>query len=93
MACPAFFWGHTFILYDSFLPFSKGMIAKFHFNPDLKKFDKAFIYNMVGQNVQTIENPFQNGNTITLKNDLPKGIYFVKTQLGNSSSTRKLIVN
>jgi hypothetical protein len=45
---------------------------------DLKKFQKAFIYNMVGQNVQTIENPFQNGNTITLKN-LPKGIYILKT--------------
>ena len=45
---------------------------------DLKKFNKAMIYNMVGQNVQTIENPFQNGNTITLKN-LPKGIYILKT--------------
>ncbi|MNY16277.1 Extracellular ribonuclease precursor [compost metagenome] len=45
---------------------------------DLKKFDKAFIYNTVGQNVQTIENPFQNGNTITLKN-LPKGVYILKT--------------
>ena len=45
---------------------------------DLKKFNKAMIYNMVGQNVQTIDNPFQNGNTITLKN-LPKGIYILKT--------------
>lgn len=45
---------------------------------DLKKFNKAMIYNMVGQNVQTIENPFQNGNTITL-NNLPKGIYILKT--------------
>lgn len=26
-------------------------------------------------------------------NDLPKGIYFVKTHLGNSSSSRKLIIN
>lgn len=47
-------------------------------NKDLKKFNKAMIYNMVGQNVQTIENPFQNGNTITL-NNLPKGIYILKT--------------
>lgn len=45
---------------------------------DLKQFHKVFIYNLVGQNVQTIENPFQNGNTITLK-DLPKGIYILKT--------------
>jgi len=47
-------------------------------NKDLKKFPKAFIYNLVGQNVQTIDNPFQSGNTITLKN-LPKGIYILKT--------------
>ena len=45
---------------------------------DLKQFKKAFIYNTVGQNVQTIENPFQNGNTIPLKN-LPKGVYILKT--------------
>ena len=45
---------------------------------DLKQFKKAMIYNMVGQNVQTIENPFQNGNTIRL-NNLPKGIYILKT--------------
>ncbi|TDX86787.1 endonuclease [Epilithonimonas xixisoli] len=45
---------------------------------DLKQFKKAFIYNTVGQNVQTIENPFQNGNTLTLKN-LPKGVYILKT--------------
>ncbi len=47
-------------------------------NKDLKQFTKAFIYNTVGQNVQTIENPFQSGNTITLKN-LPKGVYILKT--------------
>ena len=45
---------------------------------DLKQFKKAFIYNTVGQNIQMIENPFQNGNTITLKN-LPKGVYILKT--------------
>ncbi len=45
---------------------------------DLKQFKKAMIYNMVGQNVQTIENPFQNGNTIQL-NNLPKGVYILKT--------------
>jgi ribosomal protein L2 len=33
---------------------------------------------MVGQSVQTIENPFQNGNTIIL-NNLPKGVYILKT--------------
>jgi endonuclease I len=45
---------------------------------NLKKFPKAMIYNLVGQNVQTIENPFQNGNSIRL-NNLPKGIYILKT--------------
>lgn len=45
---------------------------------NLKKFSKAMIYNLVGQNVQTIENPFQNGNSIKL-NNLPKGIYILKT--------------
>ncbi|MDR2206037.1 MAG: endonuclease [Flavobacteriaceae bacterium] len=44
---------------------------------NLNRFDKAFIYNLVGQNVQTIENPFKNGNTIVLKN-LPKGVYILK---------------
>ncbi len=56
----------------------KGNVINVTGDKDLKKFQKAFIYNMVGQNVQTIENPFQNGNTITLKN-LPKGIYILKT--------------
>lgn len=45
---------------------------------NLKQFNKAMIYNMTGQNVQTVENPFQNGNTIILKN-LPKGVYILKT--------------
>jgi len=56
----------------------KGNVITVSGNKDLKQFTKAFIYNMVGQNVQTIENPFQNGNSITLKN-LPKGIYILKT--------------
>jgi len=56
----------------------KGNVIAVTGDKDLKKFQKAMIYNMVGQNVQTIENPFQNGNTITLKN-LPKGVYILKT--------------
>ncbi len=56
----------------------KGNIISVTGDKDLKKFQKVFIYNMVGQNVQTIENPFQNGNTITL-NNLPKGVYILKT--------------
>jgi len=56
----------------------RGNIIQVTGDKDLKKFNKAMIYNMVGQNVQTIENPFQNGNTITL-NNLPKGVYILKT--------------
>lgn len=56
----------------------KGNVISITGDKDLKQFKKAFIYNMVGQNVQTIENPFQAGNTITLKN-LPKGVYILKT--------------
>ncbi|KFC17939.1 endonuclease [Epilithonimonas lactis] len=56
----------------------KGNVIAVTGDKDLKQFKKAMIYNMVGQNVQTIENPFQNGNTITL-NNLPKGIYILKT--------------
>lgn len=56
----------------------KGNVINVSGDKDLKQFKKAFIYNTVGQNVQTIENPFQNGNTITLKN-LPKGVYILKT--------------
>jgi len=56
----------------------KGNVITVSGNKDLKQFTKAFIYNMVGQNVQTIENPFQNGNSITLKS-LPKGVYILKT--------------
>ncbi|ROI14634.1 endonuclease [Epilithonimonas hominis] len=56
----------------------KGNIINITGDQDLKQFKKVFIYNTVGQNVQTIENPFQNGNTITLKN-LPKGVYILKT--------------
>ncbi|WP_079666937.1 endonuclease [Soonwooa buanensis] len=46
---------------------------------DLKQYDKAWIYNLVGQRVQEIDQPFKNGNTIQLKN-LPKGIYILKTR-------------
>lgn len=56
----------------------KGNTIQVTGDKDLKQFKKAFIYNTVGQNVQTIENPFQAGNTITLK-DLPKGVYILKT--------------
>src|SRR6218665_1243973 len=56
----------------------KGNIISITGDKDLKQFAKAFIYNMVGQNVQTIENPFKDGNTITL-NNLPKGVYILKT--------------
>ena len=45
---------------------------------NLKKHDKAWIYNLVGQRVQEIDQPFKNGNTIQL-NNLPKGIYILKT--------------
>lgn len=45
---------------------------------DLKKFDKAWIYNLVGQKVQEINQPFKNGNSIQI-NNLPKGIYILKT--------------
>lgn len=56
----------------------KGNVIHITGDKDLTKFKKAFIYNLVGQNVQTIENPFQNGNVITL-NNLPKGVYILKT--------------
>ncbi|MNK28136.1 Extracellular ribonuclease precursor [compost metagenome] len=56
----------------------KGNVISVSGNKDLKQFKTAMIYNMVGQNVQTIENPFQNGNTIKL-NNLPKGVYILKT--------------
>lgn len=45
---------------------------------DLKKFEKAWIYNLVGQKVQEINQPFKNGNSIQI-NNLPKGIYILKT--------------
>ncbi|MFN8231003.1 MAG: T9SS type A sorting domain-containing protein [Bacteroidia bacterium] len=53
-----------------------------------------YLINNLGSIIKTID----LGNESIIKkeisiNDLPKGIYFVKTQLGNSSSTRKLIVN
>ncbi len=56
----------------------KGNVIHVTGDKDLKQFKTAMIYNMVGQNVQTIENPFQNGNDIVLKN-LPKGVYILKT--------------
>ncbi len=45
---------------------------------NLGQYKIALIYNMTGQLVQTIENPFQKDNTIILT-DLPKGIYILKT--------------
>lgn len=56
----------------------KGNLISVSGDQDLKKFKKAMIYNMAGQNVQTVDNPFQNGNTIRL-NQLPKGVYILKT--------------
>lgn len=55
----------------------KGNTITIH-GKNLNKFDKAYIYNLVGQAVQIIDKPFQNGNTITLKN-LSKGVYILKT--------------
>ncbi|MGC4128394.1 MAG: endonuclease [Bergeyella sp.] len=45
---------------------------------NLAKFQKAYIFNLIGQMVQEIDQPFKNGNTITLK-QLPKGVYILKT--------------
>ena len=45
---------------------------------NLKKFDKAVIYNLIGQKIQEIDMPFRNGNTLTI-NKLEKGIYILKT--------------
>ncbi len=45
---------------------------------NLGQYKIALIYNMTGQLVQTIENPFQKDNTIILT-DLPKGIYILIT--------------
>lgn len=45
---------------------------------DLKNYSTLWIYNMVGQKVQEINQPFKNGNTIQL-NNLSKGIYIIKT--------------
>lgn len=56
----------------------KGNMIHITGDQDLKQFNKALIYNMVGQNVQTIVNPFQNGNTIILQH-LPRGSYILKT--------------
>jgi len=45
---------------------------------NLNKYPKAYIFNLIGQKVQEIDQPFKNGNTITLK-QLPKGVYILKT--------------
>lgn len=45
---------------------------------DLKKYSVLWIYNLTGQKVQEINQPFKGGNTIQLKN-LPKGMYIIKT--------------
>jgi len=45
---------------------------------NLKNYDKAWIYNLVGQRVQEVNQPFKNGNSIQL-NNLPKGTYILKT--------------
>jgi len=44
---------------------------------NLSHYKTATIYNTAGQSVQTIENPFQNSDTLVIKN-LPKGVYFLK---------------
>lgn len=49
----------------------------------LAKYQKAYIFNLIGQKVQEIDQPFKNGNTITLK-QLPKGIYILKTNQLNT---------
>lgn len=46
---------------------------------NLEQYTKAWIYNIVGQRVMEIDQPFKNGNTIQLQN-LPKGLYILKTK-------------
>jgi len=45
---------------------------------NLNQYEKAYIFNLVGQKVQEINQPFKNGNTITLTK-LSKGVYILKT--------------
>lgn len=61
----------------------RGNILQLTGDKELKQVKTALIYNSAGQNVQTIEKPFENGNTINLKN-LPKGVYFLKLDNNNT---------
>ena len=55
---------------------------------DLAKITTAQIFDTTGKLVQSIAQPFKNGNTIILKN-LPKGVYILKTE----SESSKFIVD
>jgi len=55
---------------------------------EISKIETAYIFDFTGKLVQTINQPFRNGATISLKN-LPKGVYLLKAD--NSSS--KFIVD
>ncbi|MGV4415458.1 MULTISPECIES: endonuclease [Flavobacteriales] len=61
----------------------RGNVLRVTGEKDLKKFKIALIINSAGQNVQTIEKPFENGNTVNLKS-LPKGVYFLKLDNSNT---------
>lgn len=54
---------------------------------DTQNINKAEIYNLQGKNLQTINSPFKNGNSIKIKN-LEQGVYILKLD----QSTLKFIV-
>ena len=50
---------------------------------DLNKIETAKIFDATGKLVQTISQPFKNGNKLNLKN-LPKGVYILYTEQATS---------
>lgn len=51
---------------------------------NLSQYDHAVIYNMTGQKVLELNQPFKSGNTIQLPS-LPKGVYILKTKELNTN--------
>lgn len=64
--------------------------ANSELNVQSENVDKVSIYNTMGQNVINISTP-KNSETLDISK-LPKGIYFVRFDKGNSTITKKIII-
>ena len=74
-------------------PFNPNTTIKY--NLDKPNYVKLTIFNLKGQEIETIVNGFQTSGEYEINwqaEGLPSGIYFYRLQVGDFSETKKLVL-